>query len=115
MDAAGPPRPLTAPEAGRPGLDPTVPFVAHSSAGEPIRIRSDDGDDVAAFPIDHATLADPARVADQVLKDLFWIVEHRSPTAATCRTCSVCTPSGSTWWSTGCRGPATGRCARDGG
>jgi uncharacterized protein (DUF427 family) len=57
MEAAGPPRPLTGPESGRPVLDPSVPFDAHTAAGETIRIRTGDGDDVAAFRIDDEALA----------------------------------------------------------
>ncbi|MCU1473239.1 DUF427 domain-containing protein [Amnibacterium sp.] len=57
VEAAGPPRPLTGAESGRPVLDPTVAFDAHTAAGETVRIRTGNGDAVAAFRIHDEALA----------------------------------------------------------
>lgn len=57
LDRAGPPRPLTGRESGRPVLDPTVPFDAHTAAGEALVIRGARGAEVAAFRFDDPQLA----------------------------------------------------------
>jgi uncharacterized protein (DUF427 family) len=56
VEAAGPSRPLTGAESRRPVLDPTVPFDAHTAAGETLLIRVEHGDAVNAFRIDDEAL-----------------------------------------------------------